>query len=75
MEKKREKGTEMQGECTYMDWTLRSGKEQEIPSQPQGSPSAGLQLPSAPRVALKAVFSSSSASPATQSKKHLSARV
>jgi hypothetical protein len=50
-----------------MDWTLRSGKEQEMPSQPQGSPSAGLQLPSLPAVALKAVFSSSSASPATQS--------
>ena len=35
-----------------MGWTLRSEKEQEMPSQPQGSSSVGLQLLSLPAMAL-----------------------
>jgi hypothetical protein len=47
-----------------MDWTLRSGTEQETPSHPQGLGSEGLQLVRRRAVALKASLSSSSASPA-----------
>jgi hypothetical protein len=46
-----------------MDWTLRSGTEQEMPSQPQGLGSLGRQLVSRCTVALKASLSSSNASP------------
>lgn len=49
-----------------MDWTLRSGTEQEMPSQPQGLGSLGRQLVSRCTVALKASLSSSNASPATK---------
>jgi len=53
-----------------MDWTLRSGTEQEMPSQPQGLGSLGRQLVSRCTVALKASFSSSNASPgSTQASK------
>ena len=46
-----------------MDWTLRSGTEQEMPSQPQGLGSLGRQLVRRCTVALKASLSSSNASP------------
>jgi hypothetical protein len=48
---------------THMDCTLRSGWEQEMPSQPQGLGSEGLQLVRRWAVALKASLSSSRASP------------
>jgi hypothetical protein len=49
-----------------MDRTLRSGSEQEMPSQPHGLGSDGLQVVSRWAVALKASLSFSNASPASQ---------
>lgn len=57
-----------QARRTHMDWTLRSGTEQEMPSQAQGLGSDGLQLVRRWVVALKASLSSSRASPASKGK-------
>lgn len=53
---------------TDMDWTLRSGKEQEMPSQPQGLGSVGFQVVSRWLLPLKESLSSSNACPARSRK-------